>query len=200
MSSAFQRVQQQKRKSNALESSSSSSSSSSSASGLKLMPLELNRCGRLCGNLRSDISFGVLGIDSKKLEKNIISIIRLRTRKKVDLLPNHHISNEFRLVLDQLIQGVFPQEAFDELSREEQEYLNRMIKVSHIKLEQPEPKITEQSTSTLQNRLLICVGEMDSYNNSKDLKLQTKLILSELYHRGELSSAEKTHIMTKYKL
>lgn len=196
MSSAFHRVQQQKRKSNALE----SSSSSSSASGLKLMPLELNRCGRLCGNLRSDISFGVLGIDSKKLEKNIISIIRLRTRKKVDLLPNHHISNAFRLVLDQLIQGVFPQEAFAELTPDEQEYLNRMIKVAHVKLEKPEPKITDQTNATLQNRLLINIGEMESYNNSKDLKLQTKLILKELLNRKELSTAEVSHISSKYKL
>lgn len=166
--------------------------------GINLNPLRLTKNGRLCGHLRVNIPFGVLSVDGNKLKKNIISIARLQTNKKVDNLPNMKISDTFKSIVFELLQGVLLKNELMQLSQQEQEYINRFIKVSQVSdLEIPKVNMSEQEMKQL---LLINLGQIDSQNNSIELKEQTKQILNYLHSQKQLSDTQYHHISIQYKL
>lgn len=182
-SSSFGRVNPSKRQREEIEQTEEGTNNDSS-NQLPLKNLRLNKRGRLCGNLREDIPFGVLGIDVNKLKQNIISIVRRSTNKKIDKLPNMKINQAFHDIMLQVLQGLYPEEQIQSLSKEEQKYLQLLLKTSMIdvhKLINPATyELKNLSDKELQKRLIVNIGQLESGNNSKALKEESKEMVEKL--------------------
>jgi len=160
---------------------------------LKLKSIKLNKRGYRCGHLRDNLPFGLLVIDQNKLKQNIISIARANG-KKVDRLPNMKITDDFKQIILELLQGVILKDELEQLSDKEQEYINRLIKLSYVDDLEVSSARKPQSSEQLKKLLIINLGQMDSGNNGNELKQQTLDTLQELVKRKVLNVDRASHI------
>ena len=161
------------------------------------LSLQRNKRGRLCTNMRYNLPFGIFTIDKNKLQRNILSICRRTTNKKIGGFANQKISDELKSVILELIQGV-RSERIEELPADEEEFINKIITRSGVTgLKAPQVTYTDKE---LQNKLSVNLGELKSGNDSKSMKLETKQILNVLSKKGYFNEYQVNHISKSFKL
>ena len=156
--------------------------------------MKVNAKGKL-SPAREDVEFGIFGVDKVKLKHGLLSIIRLKNRKKINEFPNVIISAELKMAIMECLNGVNPD--LTTLSRPDQQYLQKFIKRSHVS-NLSIPKVnhnssvrshteTEHFFSHLQRTLEIGLGEVKSGNNSKELVNDIYHTLKLLLHYNKIS-------------
>jgi hypothetical protein len=171
------------------------------SSQFKLKRLRRNARGRLVTGMREDLPFGIFGIDQLKLRDNTLSICRRTNRKKVNGFKNRKISNTCKLVVLEMLQGLQPQsQLMNEMTSDEYAYLDRVVKASQIdNLELPKPEIPKGDIQ-LKRELYVNIGQMESGNDSEELKTLTRKLMKEIKRRGLLNDYQLNHISSELKL
>ena len=159
--------------------------------------LQRNKRGRLCTNMRHNLPFGIFTIDKNKLTRNILSLCRRSTNKKIGGFANQKISEEMKKVILELVQGV-KSSNIENLSSDEETLINKILNRSGVTgLKAPQQTYTD---SELQNKLSVNLGELKSGNDSKSMKQETKTILNVLSRKGYFNEYQVNHISKTFKL
>jgi hypothetical protein len=160
--------------------------------------LKQNKRGRWCV-MRDNMEFGIFGIDKLKLAKNILSIVRLTTGKKVNGWPNKEISHAVNTAILQLNQGMMPD--YNELDENERDLIQKLVEQSHLPTQGLKAnKPVEVPIDQAKDLMLRNLGEIKSGNDSAQLRKQTQVLMNRLIKAKLLSPTTANQICHTFQL
>ena len=149
---------------------------------------------------------GVLGVDLKNLEKNILSVRHHNTKHKVFGLPNIKITPKYKNIILSLLAGSEP--SIKGMHADEKVHLKKLIKHSHTgsvdgRLPSLPRKPREKKTSAvddLKDKFKVMIGEISAGNTSDILKGELKGLLSQMVAMKLITQKQATNCATDYDL
>jgi len=142
--------------------------------------------------------FGKFLLDGDKLRNNILRLIYESTGGRNQSMPLVRVSDDFKDLLMHIVDTKsFNERAFKRLSKEEREYMRKMLQRSEVQRILHIPDLEDEEEKDLKNRWEIITGEIEIGNDSPLLRKEAKEIIRHFVEKRTISKAQGYKLLSQ---